>query len=192
MVHGSLYHDPGRDDGALQWIVPRCVRKELLWALHNSPYSGHLGEGKTLGRLRERYYWPGHYNVTNWCCACESCARRKMSTPRRHAPLGTIGAGSPMQVIATDILGPLLESAKKNRYILVAGDYFMHWMEAYARILESSREGKRNSMTSVSMGLHYKKEMLFGYTHQLHQEWFQENYTALGLVPSEYPRSSLM
>ena len=83
VVHGSLYHDPGRDDGALQWIVPRCVRKELLWALHNSPYSGHLGEEKTLGRLRERYYWPGHYNdVTNWCRTCESCARRKMPTPK--------------------------------------------------------------------------------------------------------------
>ena len=55
-----------------------------------------------------------------------------MPTPARRAPLGTISAGSPMQITATDILGPFPETAEKNRYILVAGDYFTHWMEAYA------------------------------------------------------------
>ena len=37
-----------------------------------------------------------------------------------------------MQVVALDILGPLPESDSGNRYILVAGDYFTKWFEAYA------------------------------------------------------------
>ena len=37
-----------------------------------------------------------------------------------------------MQIIAVDILGPLLESTNGNSYILAVGDYFTRWMEAYA------------------------------------------------------------
>ena len=36
-----------------------------------------------------------------------------------------------MQVVAVDILGPLPESESGNYYILVAGNYFTKWMEAY-------------------------------------------------------------
>ena len=36
-----------------------------------------------------------------------------------------------MQVVAVGILGPLPESDAGNNYILVAGDYFTRWVEAY-------------------------------------------------------------
>lgn len=36
-----------------------------------------------------------------------------------------------MQKVATDIMGPLPESDAGNSYILVVGDYFTRWMEAY-------------------------------------------------------------
>ena len=36
-----------------------------------------------------------------------------------------------MQTVAIDILGPLPESEAGNSYVLVAGDYFTRWMEAY-------------------------------------------------------------
>jgi len=48
------------------------------------------------------------------------------------APLQTIKAGFPMQIVAVDILGPLPKSVAKNSYVLVASDYFTKWMEAYA------------------------------------------------------------
>ena len=37
-----------------------------------------------------------------------------------------------MQIVAVDILGPLQESENGNSYVLVAGNYFTRWMEAYA------------------------------------------------------------
>ena len=36
-----------------------------------------------------------------------------------------------MERIATDILGPLPETDKRNRYILVISDYFTKWVEAF-------------------------------------------------------------
>ena len=34
--------------------------------------------------------------------------------------------------MTADILGPLSESAAVNVYIMVVGDYFTRWMEAFA------------------------------------------------------------
>ena len=93
---------------------------------------GHVGESKTLQQVKRRFYWPGHsLDVKTWCQTCSVCASRKTSAPKNCAPLQTIKAGSPMKVIAVDIMGPLPESSNKNSYILVVGDYFTRWMEAY-------------------------------------------------------------
>ena len=40
-------------------------------------------------------------------------------------------AGRPMERIAMDILGPLPLTERGNKYILVIGDYFTKWKEAY-------------------------------------------------------------
>ena len=48
-----------------------------------------------------------------------------------HVPLQAIKSGHPMQVVAVDILGPLPESDSGNTFVLVAGDYFTQWLEAY-------------------------------------------------------------
>ena len=37
----------------------------------------------------------------------------------------------PLERVAMDILGPLPETPRGNKYILVVGDYFTKWKEAY-------------------------------------------------------------
>ena len=59
------------------------------------------------------------------------CANKKSASKKNHAPLQTIKTCYPMQIVAVDILGPLPESEAGNSCILVAGDYFTKWMEAY-------------------------------------------------------------
>eukprot|EP00731_Ephydatia_muelleri_P025917 Em0018g17a len=56
----------------------------------------------------------------------------KTPAPKRRAPLGTIAAGYPMQIVAVDILGPLPRTEKGNSYVLAATDYYTRWVEAYA------------------------------------------------------------
>ena len=61
-----------------QWIIPQSQRKEILHQLHGGPTGAHLGEVKSLGKLRECFYWPGHADdVKKWCRACEMCEQKK-------------------------------------------------------------------------------------------------------------------
>ena len=116
-----------------QFVVPHVLREEIMQELHAGPLEGHLGEDKTTGKVRERFYWPGlQQDVAQWIRTCPVCATRKSPPQRNRAPLKTIVSGFPMQVVAVDILGPFPESTTGNSYILVAGDYFTKWTEAYA------------------------------------------------------------
>ena len=46
----------------LQLVVPLALQEEVLKDLHKGVLAGHLGMDKTLARLKERFYSPGHYN----------------------------------------------------------------------------------------------------------------------------------
>ena len=94
---------------------------------------GHLGADKTLGCLKERFYWPGHYNaVRDWYRNCGICASRKTPTPKGREPLKPLVTSYPLQLVAMDIVGPFPESVAGNSYILVVADYFTRYVEAYA------------------------------------------------------------
>ena len=116
-----------------QLILPRSIIPEVVKELHAGSTSGHFGFAKCLGRTRLKYYWVGMAaDFRSALRECNDCARRKTSGRTRRAPLQQRISGSPMERIALDILGPLPESRKGNKYILVVGDYFTKWMEAYA------------------------------------------------------------
>ena len=117
----------------LQLVLPAVRIQEVLTGLHDSPVGGHLGAKKTLEKVRSRFYWPGQKkDVEHWCNDCFLCNSRK-SPAKACAPLQpTEIVHMPMQRTATDILGPLPETERGNRYILVVGDYFTKWKEALA------------------------------------------------------------
>ena len=92
-----------------------------------------MGEEKTLQKLKDRFYWPGHWkSVQEWCHTCPACSQCKTPTPKNLAPLQNVTVSSPMQKVAIDILGPLPITLAGNKYILVAADYFSKWIEAFA------------------------------------------------------------
>ena len=60
--YGILYRRYEGSDGDtfLQLLAPREIREEIVQQLHEGAFGAHLGGNKTLYRLKERFYWPGH------------------------------------------------------------------------------------------------------------------------------------
>lgn len=120
-------------DSIWKIIVPPAGQAEILREHHDDPMAGHFGIEKTLKRLRKSpYFWPKlRATVEKWCRECQLCARTKHVNLKARAPMKTVGAGSTLERVGIDILGPLTETENGNRFILVVGDYWTKWMEAY-------------------------------------------------------------
>ena len=121
------------DEVRWQFVIPSNLRNDILHELHTRETAGHLGVNKTLERVKERFYWPGcTKDVKDWCRACDLCASRERPTRTPRAPLRTYNVGAPLERVALDILGPLPDSDRGNKYVLIIGVYFSKWTEAYA------------------------------------------------------------
>ena len=51
---------------------------------------------------------------------------------KSRAPLTNITVGGAMEMIAMDFLGPLPQTNKGNKHLLVVADYYTKWVEASA------------------------------------------------------------
>ena len=104
----------------------------VVYVAADSP-PAHLGVNKTRGKVKERFYWYGlSSDIRSWIRRCDICARRKSPSTRRRAKLQQDMVGHPGQRTAMDILVTLPVSESGNKFILVVGDYFSKWIEAYA------------------------------------------------------------
>ena len=131
---GRLYRIVDNDAAQQLWqlVVPQALREAVLQQLHNSPTDGHFGVTKTLAKVRERFFWPNSRQyVEEWCRKCDECASRKGPSKRQRGPMKQFNVGAPLERVAVDVLGPLPTSSSGNKYILILGDYFTKWVEAY-------------------------------------------------------------
>ena len=82
-----------------QIVIPTSLQSTVLQQLHD--HSGHLGEQKTVAKVKERYYWPGYEaNVAKWIQECRECQQRKPPHQAQQAPLDTIQSTSPFEKLS--------------------------------------------------------------------------------------------
>ncbi len=134
----TLYHlDKGRarsrNEVRKQLVIPRSLKDEVMYSMHEEPMSGHLSFQKTYLRIKHRYFWVGMYSeIEKWCASCIDCATKKTPRNLTKSPLQPIPVEGPFDRVAVDILGPFPTSEKGNKYVIIFTDYFTKWPEAFA------------------------------------------------------------
>ena len=65
-----------------------------------------------------------------WIKSCEICQQRKRLNPAPRAPMTVYVFGAPGERISIDVCGPLVETTRHNRYVLVISDHFTKYTKA--------------------------------------------------------------
>ena len=107
--------------------------KDFVLQLHDGPLGGHLGFTRSEEQVRQHFYWPGiRKTVTKHIQLCQVCNHKNSPINRNTAPLGHISVSQPFTFWAMDYMGPLPETSRGNKHILVVVDHFTKWCEAFA------------------------------------------------------------
>ena len=114
------------------YVVPEALVDSVLYGIHCSPFSGHLGIRRTLHRAKERFFWPKmSVQISDFVRSCQTCAKNKTDNHLRKAPLRSIEVSEPFVFWAMDYMGPLPETSRGNKHLLVVMDHFSKWSEVF-------------------------------------------------------------
>ena len=146
-----------------QLLVPKVLRKEVLKNCHDSLYGGHSGVNKTVEKVRKKFYWYRYKeDIRLHIAMCDVCKKASQPVKLPRAPLQQYRAGYPLDRIGLDIMGPLRTTKNGNKYILVIGDYFTRWMEAYSLPSQKTEE--------VATKLVFEFVCRFGLPYEIHSD----------------------
>ena len=132
LLYRSLNSKSSHPDSAV--VVPKALQTDVLKGTHDSSFTEHLGVTRTLDRIRKRFFWPNmQKSVENYICQCDACLQRKSPQiiSNGSAPLQSIEVSEPFTCWALGYMGPLPETGRGNRHILVLMDHFTKWCEAF-------------------------------------------------------------
>ena len=114
------------------FVAPNEMYGEIISQCHDNRLSGHLGQNKTLEKVKQCAIWHGmKQTVKNYVESCPECNKNKKPNVKSKSSLGQYHAGAPMQRVHMDILGPLPVTKMGNKYILMIIDQFTKWVECH-------------------------------------------------------------
>ena len=122
--------DRRHDDSEESQVV---LPQELIKAAVQDAHAGHLKTGKTLGNLKKSFFFRNMYAIcTKYIEGCQTCQQKDRGR-KALAPLGDmpqpLGA---WHTVGVDVLGPLPQTKKGNKYVIVITDYLTRFVLAVA------------------------------------------------------------
>jgi transposase InsO family protein len=138
-LHNRLESMRIRKDGILEiqiqrnkWrvVCPPTFRNTIIWDTHNQ---AHTGVFRTTKRVQLHWYWPNmNGQIRQLIKTCEVCQLGKNGGTHNPGSKQRLYAGRPWQKVAVDLVGPLPETPRGNKWILVIMDHFTRWQDAIA------------------------------------------------------------
>jgi hypothetical protein len=125
-----LFFQRNLNDKPRRVIIGKLEMKKILREFHDEPLGGHLGVDNTISKIKKIYYWPKmSEDIENYVRSCIICQKRK--TKREDIKLTPITREPVIfKHIGIDIMGPLPQTIRGKRYIVLAVDLFSKWVEA--------------------------------------------------------------
>nr|GEU89245.1 reverse transcriptase domain-containing protein [Tanacetum cinerariifolium] len=104
----------------------------VLREIHVGSYSMHAGTRSIVAKdLRTGYYWPTmHRDARTLIRACQDCQVHKPVPRNPQQKLTPITSPWPFYKWGIDIAGPFPKGPGKVKFLIVAMDYFIKWIEA--------------------------------------------------------------
>ena len=175
MHDGNLYRRWESDDGTrtrLQVVMPHKYRELILEQFHDSSSAAHMGKRRALNQIQRRAFWYRMAeDVKLYIQSCDVCQRRKRPGKTPRAPMPIFNAGVPNERVSLDIAGPLIITARFNKYVLVVTDQYTKYVRAFPL---------RNKSTElVAKVFHTGWICLFGCPRQIHTDQGKEFESAL-------------
>ncbi|GJR68610.1 reverse transcriptase domain-containing protein [Tanacetum coccineum] len=136
-VKHYFWDDPYLFRTCADQIIRRCVHGQeaidILKACHEGPTGGHHSANITARKVFDAgFYWPTIYKDAHELVKnCDSCQRQGKISQRDEMPQNSIQVCEIFDVWGIDFMGPF-PSSRGNKYILVAIDYLLKWVEAKA------------------------------------------------------------
>lgn len=113
-----------------QVVVPGSLRSRYLTQVHDDMF--HPGYFKTFSNLRDYYYWPGYQlDVRKYVQSCKICQKFNYHGIT-NMDLDHFTVNEPLESWHCDVVGPLPETKRGNRFIFTMVDPFSKWAEAFA------------------------------------------------------------
>lgn len=105
--------------------------QDVIKEFHENPIYGHRGVTGTHLRIKDKYIFKNMRRiVARYINRCETCQKNKISRSTRMPLKLTTTPPYPFFRITMDVLGPLSETHKQNKYILVIQDELSKYLVA--------------------------------------------------------------
>jgi len=120
------------NESSYQYVVPKSQRLEIIKYLHCSTIGCHLMYDKIISNLSDRFYWPMmKTDLKEFIKNCDLCQKSTNAKHKQIAPLQPILPNHPLEIVTSDIMGPLKQTPRNNKYILCIIDHFTKFIQLY-------------------------------------------------------------
>ena len=124
---------PGFNQQGQRILVPNKakIRDEVYKFSHVHPSAGHFGTHATCARAALKFYWPGmNADLKRKVKSCDTCLAKIQQVNLKNGEHKPRKHGFPGEVLYIDLVGPMPETDKGDRYIATMQDGFSRYCAA--------------------------------------------------------------